>query len=495
MFVVFTLLVVGQVGLDRLLVSQRDDRREEVRTRWTPAREAAGDLLAGLIDQESGERGFLITGDAEFLASYRRGGRLADSALRTLHELAAGDTGLESDLRRAEDRVGAWRQLGANFEIEAKQQRRDDQVQALVGTGTSKELFDEARVEIAELRQTILDRLDSRQRRVDALEARIAAVRVVTGLFALALVIAGGYSVRRWLTVPLLELTTAARTVAAGALDHPIPSPGPPELAALGRDMEAMRRRILAEVDDATRARSSLAQRGMIVLTLRDELAPEIVDVPASLQIARRFRPSETLVAGDWYEISKVNGDKLFVIVADVSGHGPEAGVFALKTKQLVRIAIEEGLSPAKTWQWVADRLGDTGDQFLTGVIVAIDADTGAFTYSSAGHPPLLLCTGDDIRQLGPTGPIVGAYPGAWSDGEGAINEGGYLVAYSDGLVDAQDSAGEWADPEGLARVLAESGRDVEQVAELCLDYHDRHDARERDDDVTVVVVAKAADH
>ena len=116
-----------------------------------------------------------------------------------------------------------------------------------------------------------------------------------------------------------------------------------------------MRRRILAEVDDAIRARESLAQRGMIVLTLRDELAPPPVAPPEGLEVALRFRPSETLVAGDWYEFRR-EGSRLTFVVADVSGHGPTAGVFALKTKLLVQVALRQGLGPAAAMAWSSTR-------------------------------------------------------------------------------------------------------------------------------------------
>lgn len=489
-FVLLALLVVADVALDRYLVVQRDGLRREVRRLWEPAEAAAGDVLFGLVDQETGQRGYLITGEEEFLDPYRAGGRRVDAALARLEDLAGDDPDIEARLRRAEDRISAWRQLGAVFEIDARRAEETAKVQALVATGTSRQLFDEARMDIDALRDSIVVRLQDQQRMVDRLEGRISLLRVASAVFALAITVAGSVFLRRWLSRPLRQLTDAAQTIASGDLDHEIPAPGPPELAGLGRDMEAMRRRILDELDSAARARSSLAQRGMIVLTLRDELAPGAVDLPAAVRVATRFQPAETFVAGDWYDIRRRGEDGLVFVVADVSGHGPEAGIFALKTKQLVCIALDEGLSPAAAWAWVAQRLGDTGDQFLTGVIGAVDVATGRLTYSSAGHPPLLLRSGGEIRHLGPTGPIVGAVPGVWAEETVDLVSASCILAYTDGLLEVQDGRGEWADLETLGASLdGTPDGDVEQLADLCLDFHGRFNGRDRSDDVTVVVM------
>ncbi len=489
-FVLLSLLVVTDVALDRYLVVERDSLRREVRRRWEPARTAAADVLVGLVDQETGQRGYLITGDEEFLDPYLDGGNRVDAALARLQELVGDDPDIEARLRRAGDRISAWRQLGAVFEIEARRAEETAEVRALVATGTSRQLFEEARLDVDGLRDGIIARLGDQERSVDRLEGRISRLRIASAILALAIVVAGSVLLRRWLSRPLRQLTDAAQIIAGGDLDLEIPAPGPPELAGLGRDVEAMRRRILDEADSAARALSSLAQRGMIVLTLRDELAPAAVDLPPAVRVATRFQPAETFVAGDWYDIRRRGEDGMLFVVADVSGHGPDAGIFALKTKQLVGVALDQDLGPAAAWAWVAERLGDTGDQFLTGVIGSVDVGAGCLTYASAGHPPLLLRAGGETRHLGPTGPIVGAVPGIWAEERVDLAGASCIVAYTDGLLEVQDARGDWADLDGLAaRLDGTPDGDVEHLADQCLDFHARFDGPERSDDVTVVVV------
>lgn len=74
--------------------------------------------------------------------------------------------------------------------------------------------------------------------------------------------------------------------------------------------------------------------------------------------------------------------------MVDISGHGPVAGLFALKIKQLLAPALRLGMSPGDALRWVADQLGDTGDQFATCLVVEISPSSGHCRYANAGHPP-----------------------------------------------------------------------------------------------------------
>jgi serine phosphatase RsbU (regulator of sigma subunit) len=150
-----------------------------------------------------------------------------------------------------------------------------------------------------------------------------------------------------------------------------------------------------------------------------------------------------------------------------------------------------EAYSPGDALGWVADRLGDTGEQFLTGVVCVLDGRTGAVQYASAGHPPLLLAGLTGITELRPTGPLLGPVGGRWATAEAELPRGGVLVAYSDGLIEARDAR---RVPFGL-RALRETiertqlaGPDA--VADACLDAVQQHQSS-REDDLTLVVVSR----
>ena len=66
--ILLTVVVVAAVLPAAFLIR---DANDALQNRWLPASNAARVLLASLVDQETGERGYIITGDAVYLAPYR----------------------------------------------------------------------------------------------------------------------------------------------------------------------------------------------------------------------------------------------------------------------------------------------------------------------------------------------------------------------------------------------------------------------------------------
>ncbi len=491
LFVPFVLLLFANLAIDRYFVQQRAAVLRLVEGRLNPARVALSDLLVGLVDQETGERGYIITGQDSFLGPYHDGQVRVDARLDELDALLSYDADLRAGLQRARSRVAAWRQLGAEFELSTKRAGRDAEAAALVATGTAMTLFDAARAEVADLQMAVREELTIRERRLDDVRRRLTDLRLASAVLGVAVVLLARSLLSRWITRPVAALGDAVRVVAAGDLDHPIPAVGPPDLAGLGRDVEAMRERLVAEIGEASAARAALAQRGMIVLGLRDALAPGDLDLHDGLVIATRFQPAEGVVAGDWFDVIHREGERFVVVLVDISGHGAEAGVFALKTKFLTLSALRNGMGPAESLRWLADQLGDTGDQFLTGVIIEIDASTGCIRYASAGHPPVLVSDGASVVTLGPTGPLLGPLSGDWADARAELPPRGVLAVYSDGLIEAHGADGDQFGVERLAALLVaeENENDPETVAGACMAELAALQGEHEPDDITLVVV------
>ena len=57
-------------------------------------------VLANLIDAETGQRGFLITGDSNYLESYRDASKRVDAEIGTLHRLTADSSQQQERLDR-----------------------------------------------------------------------------------------------------------------------------------------------------------------------------------------------------------------------------------------------------------------------------------------------------------------------------------------------------------------------------------------------------------
>ncbi len=209
--------------------------------------------------------------------------------------------------------------------------------------------------------------------------------------------------------------------------------------------------------------------------------------------MAAKFQPAEGVLAGDWYDVVTSPSGRLGLVVVDVAGHGAEAGIFALRAKQLLVAAVRQDMEPGAALNWVAEQFGDTGEMFLTCLAVDLNPVTGDARYANAGHPAGLVRRGDRrLDTLGPTGPLLGPLPGCWATRQLTLATGDLLVAYTDGITEARNPGGEQFGLRRLSEVVvAQPGTDVDDMATACVDAVADFSERRMADDLTVVVLSR----
>jgi sigma-B regulation protein RsbU (phosphoserine phosphatase) len=262
--------------------------------------------------------------------------------------------------------------------------------------------------------------------------------------------------------------------------------------------MERMRRRIVNELRATTQAIEGLEQGAPLVSSMRAQLrAGTASDLPAGLQVSASLEPAQGVLAGDWYDVVRIDEDRAAVLVVDVSGHGEEAGLRALWLKHLLVPAVRMGLDPGEALNWVAGEIGDTGEWFATCVVIEVDASTGACRYANAGHPPPLLLSPEGVDELSVTGPLFGPLPGQhWRTGETSLSRGQILVAYTDGITEARNAAGEEFGDERLMSCLraAASGDACTLTEDVMNTVHIFGSERLKDDATLAVVTYSSSD-
>ncbi|WP_432575041.1 PP2C family protein-serine/threonine phosphatase [Kineococcus sp. SYSU DK005] len=334
--------------------------------------------------------------------------------------------------------------------------------------------------------------------------AQLQVLQTVVAAAALLMVPAILHFVRRWVLRPLDLLSAQMLRVGGGDLQTPVGLPGPPELAAVARSAETMRRRILDELADAVSAREALAQGQPLVAEVRDQLAAHPLPALRGWTAAAALRPAEGLLAGDWYDVLPLADGRYAVVVADVSGHGARAGIVAIQLKRLLEAALHLAPEPDLALSLAARVFTDEAERFASCVVAVVDPDSGVVRYANAGHPaPLVVRPGEGavrlVGQLEATGPLLSWLhldtPGAWSTGTASLAPGSMLVVYTDGLTEARPVGS--TDELGVEGVLAALGRLPEltpqTLVDEALDVARRFSGGRARDDVTLVVLARDA--
>jgi serine phosphatase RsbU (regulator of sigma subunit) len=458
---------------------------------WMVAAEHAARLRAAYGDQETGERGYLITGQQDFLQPYTNGIDDARVVTTQLTTFAANHEPAMAALDDVSAAAEAWRTDAAEPEIAARKAGDTSRADALVAGGTGKARFDDLRSTLDTL-DGVIDRgvakvdrevTEARQRTYSAFFVSVAAAALVT--------VVAAWLVRRWVNQPLKRLAAAAGQVRRGERVS-IDRTGPSDVAAVARAVDEMQRTIIAQRDQAVRAREAIEQSAVLAVQVRSELEGDLGDFPGGWTIAAGLRPAEGVVAGDCYEVGLISPTTIAVTVLDIAGHGAEAAIAALKCKELLKAGLRAGLAPGRALEWLAAQEQGLDPLFLTAFVAVFDAPSGYGTYANAGHPPALVCSDGRVSSLPPTGPILGPIPGGWRTGELQLDEGDKLVVFTDGLVEARDETRAFYGDDRLSELVSSlECRDAQPVVDAILDDLDQFQPERLADDVTLIVVCR----
>jgi sigma-B regulation protein RsbU (phosphoserine phosphatase) len=151
----FAVVLVVCGALMYAALEAADEREAELTQRLTPASQVARDLLADFVEQESGVRGYVITGDRDFLDSFERGRRRADEATARLRSLVGGEPVVIKELEQVLEAQDSWRRFAAGPEIAARRRGDVERARELVITRQGRTRFVRLREEVAELQELV----------------------------------------------------------------------------------------------------------------------------------------------------------------------------------------------------------------------------------------------------------------------------------------------------------------------------------------------------
>jgi adenylate cyclase len=179
-------------------------------------------------------------------------------------------------------------------------------------------------------------------------------------------------------------------------------------------------------------------------------------------QLFARMQPARE-VGGDLYDFFMLDRDRVFLVVGDVSGKGLPASIFMAVSKALCKSAA------LRLGRGVNDMLTDVGGEiarenpealFVTAFAAIVDANTGAVTYSSAGHDaPYVVSAGDAVERLDQAGgpPLCVLEGHRYGAAGHALRRGDTVCFFTDGITEAMSPAGELYGKDRLRAVLEQT--------------------------------------
>ena len=299
------------------------------------------------------------------------------------------------------------------------------------------------------------------------------------------------------------EMDSVVRCIKMGAADY---LPKPFEMAILRARVESSL--ALKRLHDRERAYTErLAADLEIGRRIQAGFFPDTLPSAPGWDLAARFVPARE-VAGDFYDAFWIAGDapRIALVVADVCDKGVGAALFMALFRSLIRSAAQQrpaGRPDAEhvlhTARLVNDYIATThgaSNMFATAFLGVLDPASGRLVYVCAGHEaPAVAASGNVRQRLEPTGPALGLLPGLdFEAAEATLAPGETLVAFTDGVTDAQAPDGSLFSEERLLSLVATpapSSNVLLSRVDTALAEHVAGGANF--DDVTLLVLQRAA--
>jgi serine phosphatase RsbU (regulator of sigma subunit) len=234
------------------------------------------------------------------------------------------------------------------------------------------------------------------------------------------------------------------------------------------RERERLRNALVQEQMAAAKTEGELQAARAIQMSMvppRSALAmvdPRL-DADALLEPARS-------VGGDLYDLTRLDDDRVGFLVGDVTGKGVPAALFMAMSKALTSFVLNrENAELGAAVASVNEELlrGSADALSLTMIIGIIDLRTGIVSLVCAGHedPITLTAAGEAESHRLEGGPPLGLDDYPYPVEELSLAPGDALILVTDGITEAQDSAGALY---GRRQVIAEVARNPGSAAELC---------------------------
>lgn len=310
----------------------------------------------------------------------------------------------------------------------------------------------------------------------------ISSIYVVAVLMALFMI----YSLSRAVN----RLSRATEAVRAGDFSRRIPVRRHDQIGELQHSFNDMTNNL--ETLIGTAAQKEVLEKELeIARDLQESLLPAELPANDRVEFSTLFEPSAA-IGGDYFDILRIDDNRLAVVIADVSGHGLPTGLRMAMLKAALVILVEEQKPPSEILRRLNAMVRAEGRQrfFVTATIAVIDFRRDKLEITNAGHPPTYLLRNGQVEEILLAGSPLGALDENYQQIEVDLLAGDVAVWLSDGLIEANNGADEPFGYDATVSAIAGDGASAQVVRDRLLAAVKSHTGDEpAEDDRTLVAM------
>jgi len=250
-----------------------------------------------------------------------------------------------------------------------------------------------------------------------------------------------------WMLLPVRARGTTLGVVML-TRNRETPEPFEPDDLSLAEDLVARAAVCLDNARRFTRERTA-------ALALQRSLLPQRLPHQSAVQVASRYLPASPSigVGGDWYDVIRLSGERVALVVGDVVGHGIHAAAAMGRLRTAVRTLADVDPTPDELLTRLDDLViqlsAESGggrdddpaaDIGATCLYAVYDPVSRRCSLARAGHPAPVLVAPDGAAGFleVPAGPPLGLGGVPFESVEMTLPPGSLLALYTDGLVESR---------------------------------------------------------
>jgi sigma-B regulation protein RsbU (phosphoserine phosphatase) len=306
-----------------------------------------------------------------------------------------------------------------------------------------------------------------------------------------------GAAIARDITRSVGNIYQAVENIQQGKFDFRVPTRRKDQLDAMAESFNEMSGSIIRLMDEVSR-RELLEKELEIAREVQNLLFPSRMPGTRGLQVAASCTPARR-VSGDYYDFLDYEGERLDIVVGDISGKGISAALLMASMQATIRQGLGRGdgtLRPTDRMVRVIEEVNrqlyrrSSPESYSTLVLGHYDASDAKLYYCNAGHHPPLVFSNGGIQQLTVGGTVVGLFEKwQYQGAETQLAKGDLVVIFTDGVVEAEKEDGEQFGTDRLKEVVqTNTFLTAEDIQALILEQvFDWTGDAEQADDMTVV--------
>ncbi|MEM9044514.1 MAG: PP2C family protein-serine/threonine phosphatase [Pseudomonadota bacterium] len=230
---------------------------------------------------------------------------------------------------------------------------------------------------------------------------------------------------------------------------------------------------------------------------IQQSLLADHFDLSPELDLFAVMKPAEE-VGGDFFDVFNLPDRRIAFVIADVSGKGVAAALFAARASMVLRSNARLLSDPVAIMTSTNEELCQRNpeDLFISVFLGIIDPSTGQVVYVNAGHcPPIITENSHPAHGLDVEGQLVlGVFPGfKYEAKELMLDTDDMMLIYSDGFDESQNEEGELLGVDRAIKIVdaCRDGTPKETVGAIIDHVHNFVGDAPQFDDITLLAVRR----